>query len=638
MRKTSGKSTDAHAKGHDKASPRSLRSRGASQRRSGTKPTPDVQETKQFSSHLGGPKSGKKRSKKANNITQKKRAPTTANVVTPSKSVPQKDAKAEASDEDLLCSSNGDNEAPYGDNEAPFIATQVEDERHAIEPVVIQHSEDEHNDDDDDSPGCPKGIDDATENESKQVCTTNDCGNDDAPTTNSNISSFHVQDVSHHEHLAATTNKEVVEDLEDLSTIYMTKTGTYRPNVYATNTFGSTQKEVGHVATRGNDYDDEAFRKEAVASSDNLLLSTITKAATIQDSSSAQGFVPGSSNDATEQEFKTTGTTKPATQVSVDPDTVNIIETTEKRLWEDNEDKNPWEEQEDKDFWKEVVVWNSHMNLGDPNNTVANFPSFPTIAHLKLGVFINWPLCARVVKKSELINCEKGGGMTFNVVLFDSSGIDICATFNNEAALKFFKLLETGNTYAFTDWGVSHSTSPNSCASPYEISFFMHSFIKLLGTNNANIIRDYPHVFRFQSLQEIIEENVTGKNYDVIGIVTMVSPLITLLTDAKSDKHFKCEVKILDHSNFAASITLWGEMALRAAKEFVAHESVVAFCPAFLNEFKGILYSLTAAGPTILSPSGPCTQQLLSFLQKQSHGLPFNCIERFNMERFVERE
>ena len=313
-------------------------------------------------------------------------------------------------------------------------------------------------------------------------------------------------------------------------------------------------------------------------------------------------------------------------------------QATEKGLCEDNEDKNPWEEQEDEDFWKEVVAWNSCMNLADHNNTVANFPLFATIAHLKLGVFNNWPLCARVVKKSELINCEKGASMTFNVVLFDSSGVDICASFNGEAAQKFFKILEPGNIYAFANGAVSHSTSPNSCASPYEISFFMHSFIKLLETNNTNIIRDHPHVFCFQSLQEIIEENVTGKKYDVIGIVTMVSPLITLLTDAKTDKLFKCKVKILDHSNFAASITLWGEMALRAAKEFVAHESVVAFCPAYLNEFKGILYSLTAAGPTILSPSGPCTQQLLSFLQKQSHGLPFNCIERFNIERCVINE
>jgi len=234
MGKTSGKGNDVHGNSHDKASPCSLRSRGASQRRRGTKPTPDEQETKQSSSHLGGPQSGKKRNKKANNITQKKRATTTANVVTPSKSVPQKDAKDEASDEDWVRSSDGD-------NEAPFIATQVEDERHAIEPAVIQHSEDEHNDDDD-SPGCPF---------------TND-----APTTNSNISSFHVQDVLHHEHVAATTNKDVVEDLEDLSTIYMTKTGTYRPNVYATNTFGSTQKDFGHVATRGDNYDDEDFGRK----------------------------------------------------------------------------------------------------------------------------------------------------------------------------------------------------------------------------------------------------------------------------------------------------------------------------------------------------------------------------------------
>ena len=62
---------------------------------------------------------------------------------------------------------------------------------------------------------------------------------------------------------------------------------------------------------------------------------------------------------------------------------------------------------------------------------------------------------------------------------------------------------------------------------------------------------------------------------------------------AEDDHLFSCGVEIVDESNFAASITLWGENAIQAAKEFVAC-SVIAFCPAYLNAYNGILYSLTA--------------------------------------------
>ena len=273
----------------------------------------------------------------------------------------------------------------------------------------------------------------------------------------------------------------------------------------------------------------------------------------------------------------------------------------------------------------------SDINLITNDETiVALLPLYTTIADLKPVQVNNWPLSARLVRKSEMIKWEndKREGMVFNILLFDSSGFDIRASFFDEAALKYYDLLHPGNMYAFSGGTVRTATFSINSTSPYEISFFIHSSIKLIAEENTDIIRDHPQAFHFETLKNIIYGMDINKKYDVIGMVTMVGPLVTLPGKTENDHVFSCGVEIVDESNFSASITLWGESAIRAVKDFIA-PSVVAFCPAYLNEYNGILYSLTAIGPTIISPSGPRTQWLLSFWEdRTSHDIPFNSLER----------
>ena len=210
---------------------------------------PREREKKRSSSHVECNQSERITRKKSVN----KKVTSTAADVTPCKSVASKNRKDEALDEDWEYSSDNG-------SQPPFNATRTEHERHATEPAVIQHSKDQQ-DNYVDSLACSKTFHDCIKDKNKELVVQNA---HDAPTTSSDLSSLLVKDVSGDKHVATSTIKNVVEDLE----------------VYATNTFGSTEKEIGH--------DVEDFWKEA-------------------------------------------GRLKLATQVAVDPDTVKIIETSNRK-------------------------------------------------------------------------------------------------------------------------------------------------------------------------------------------------------------------------------------------------------------------------------------------------------------------
>jgi hypothetical protein len=209
------------------------------------------------------------------------------------------------------------------------------------------------------------------------------------------------------------------------------------------------------------------------------LFCTVTKAASIQDSSSAQGFVDGSSIDATEQEFQTTGTTKPASQVSAELDTVR----------EDNEDKNHWEEQEDEDFWNEVEKANESNKSKIENPYAVTKPraisngSYELIKNLDPSMSkLPWVIEATVKEKSNIItyNNDTGGGIFFYAILSDKSEDTIKALFYNSAAEKFKSLLCQGSRYTFCRGYVKPAdpTYNNDSNSNFVVIFDLQSTIE----------------------------------------------------------------------------------------------------------------------------------------------------------------
>ena len=195
-----------------------------------------------------------------------------------------------------------------------------------------------------------------------------------------------------------------------------------------------------------------------------------------------------------------------------------------------------------------------------------------------------WTIRARVTHKAPIKTWSnaKGEGRLFSIDLQDET-CDIRATFFKEAVDKWYHVLQVGSVYTITGGKLKVANMQwNTCKSPHELTLDQNSEIHLDTTGPTLATPPYDLV-RIAALAEQPDKALV----DVLGVVTDVGPVATILAKKTGKELTKCDVTLVDHSAASVALTLWGETAATVAPQLTAGASVLAVRRARVSDYNG---------------------------------------------------
>jgi len=196
-----------------------------------------------------------------------------------------------------------------------------------------------------------------------------------------------------------------------------------------------------------------------------------------------------------------------------------------------------------------------------------------------------WTIRARVASKAPLRTfSRKGGGpegKVFHVEVTDGPSGEIRASFFNDAATKFFDVLEVGKTYAFSRGTIKVANRQyNSCNHRYEITFERDAEI----LEGASSVESYEVQFNFVDLRSVQSKQLPCR-VDLCGVVTQFRPLQTI-TAKDGRELIKRDITIADDTATSMEVTLWGDKGKRPDADFQGMP-VVGLKAILIKEFNG---------------------------------------------------
>ena len=199
-----------------------------------------------------------------------------------------------------------------------------------------------------------------------------------------------------------------------------------------------------------------------------------------------------------------------------------------------------------------------------------------------------WTIRARVVSKGELKSWSnaKGEGTLFSVELMDES-CDIRATFFKEAADKFYNFLEAGKVYTFSGGRLKVANMQwNTCKSSHELTFDQNSEIHLDTSADAKRLSESAPLYEFTKISDM-EPIEANKNVDVLGVVTQVGEVATILSKKSGREMTKLDVTLMDDSAAQINLTMWGQPAIEVAQQLRPNECLLAVRRARVSDYSG---------------------------------------------------
>jgi len=224
-------------------------------------------------------------------------------------------------------------------------------------------------------------------------------------------------------------------------------------------------------------------------------------------------------------------------------------------------------------------------NRAATNVTVMSSPGGSVSTHpiSSLSPYQNkWVIKARVTSKTPVRTWSnaRGEGKLFSMDLIDESG-EIRATAFKEQCDKFFDMIEVNKVYLISRCMLKTANKAfTNLKHDYEMSF----------TNDTQVIpchedaSDIPTLtFDFVSISTLANLE-TNALVDVIGVCKSSGEVQTLISRNTNRELKKREVVIVDQSNTAVALTLWGSQA----EEFDGSlQPVLAVRNGRINEFGG---------------------------------------------------
>ncbi|XP_046981582.1 replication protein A 70 kDa DNA-binding subunit [Schistocerca americana] len=170
-----------------------------------------------------------------------------------------------------------------------------------------------------------------------------------------------------------------------------------------------------------------------------------------------------------------------------------------------------------------------------------------------------WVIKARVVNKTPIKTWSnaRGEGKLFSMELVDESG-EIRATAFKEQCDKFFDLIEVDRVYFISRCQLKPANKKfTSVNNDYEMTFTGETTVVPCHED----VTDIPHItFNFVPLNKLAETDLTAI-VDVIGVLKAAGGVEVFTARTTNREMKKREVTIVDQSNTAMALTLWGEQA-----------------------------------------------------------------------------
>ncbi|KAE8751185.1 hypothetical protein FOCC_FOCC002013 [Frankliniella occidentalis] len=266
------------------------------------------------------------------------------------------------------------------------------------------------------------------------------------------------------------------------------------------------------------------------------------------------------------------------------------------------------------------------QNIRSPNKAMGGMEltaDTPTNPIASLTPYSNkWVIKARVTGKTNKRSWSnsKGDGTLFSFDLTDESG-EIRATAFREQCEKFFDMIEVGKVYKVTKASLKTANKRfTTLNNDYEMNFNNETQVLLITEDDAAV----PQIkFNFSPLSEI-ETMEANLPVDVIGVVKSVGDLITFVAKQSNREMKKRDVTLVDKSNTAVNLTLWGEQA----ENFDGmNQPVIAVKGGKVNEFGGAkTVSVPGSALFQINPDMPEAHQLKGWFDDEGSSANFKSI------------
>nr|CAD7397032.1 unnamed protein product [Timema poppensis] len=176
-------------------------------------------------------------------------------------------------------------------------------------------------------------------------------------------------------------------------------------------------------------------------------------------------------------------------------------------------------------------------------------------------------------------NNTRGSGKLFSFSLVDESG-EIRATGFNEQVDQFYDILEEGKVYYISEFIVKPANK--------SFSNIKHDFEITLSKSTSiapcHDEKDIPFTrFNFLLINTLSEVDINSI-VDVIGVCKNVGDVVMFTSKTTNTELKKREITLVDHSNTAVNVTLWGEQAEQFDGSL---QPIVAIKGGRMTEFRG---------------------------------------------------
>lgn len=265
-------------------------------------------------------------------------------------------------------------------------------------------------------------------------------------------------------------------------------------------------------------------------------------------------------------------------------------------------------------------------NIRSPNKGMGGMELHPNM-HVNPIVSLTpyqnkWAIKARVLSKTNVRTWSnsKGEGKLFSFDLADDTG-EIRVTAFRDQCDKFYDMIEIGKVYILSKGQVKAANKKfSSLNNDYELTLGNESQILPVHDEDTSI----PQIkFNFVPLSEI-ESMENGTNVDIIGVAKSTNDLYAFTSKTTNKDLKKREVTVVDKSNTAVTVTLWGQLA----EDFDgSSQPVVAMKGGRINEFGGAKsVSAPGNGTFQINPDIPEAHQLKGWFDAEGANANFKSI------------
>uniref|UniRef100_A0A0A9YUP1 Replication protein A subunit n=1 Tax=Lygus hesperus TaxID=30085 RepID=A0A0A9YUP1_LYGHE len=228
---------------------------------------------------------------------------------------------------------------------------------------------------------------------------------------------------------------------------------------------------------------------------------------------------------------------------------------------------------------------NGNVTRRSIDNTHLNTPSASGKTHpiMSLSPYQNsWVIKARVMSKSNIRTWSnaKGEGKLFSVDLVDESG-EIRATGFRDAVDRFYELLQENKVYLISRCQLKMANKKfSTLKNDYEMTFGDDTRIVPCEEDDSSIPTIQYNFVKLDSLQDA----QAGQMLDFVGVCKSAGDIINLTSKTTNRELKKRDLSIVDQTQAAVTLTLWGSQA----EEFNADGNpIIAVKGGKVNEFNG---------------------------------------------------